>query len=646
MLYFQNMASDQHDRIDNLERDLYSREAPQITEIKRPDLAPHEKVQDTGWTDELKQMAEDSPEHEMKKNSFVNNFFIAAVIFFLVATGIAAYVILGGFNVISTNNVDISLQGLVAVDAGEELSLDVIVKNNNNSNLETANLYIEYPDGTRSSTDLTKDMSRQQFDLGTINSGSSKTQTIKAVFFGEKDSVKQIKARVDYKTHGSNAIFSKEKTFDITIKSAPLIMNVNLPQEVNSGQDITISIDVASNANNLIRDLAVQAEYPFGFTFVSSTPAPSTEKNVWKIGDLNPNEKRTITIRGRMDGQNEEERTFRFIAGTTDSADPSKIAIGYITSQQTLAIKKPFVGLALGLNGKEGVQTVGPGDRISGTLNWSNNLPIEINDASIEVKLSGKGLDRTQVVAGSGGFYRSSDNTIVWDKNSLGDLSNLNPGDTGVVSFTLTALRPSDSSSAQSRNMDISVVATMKGTRVQGGVPQQISSSVTGQAKVATNFTLNTKILHSSGAFNNTGPIPPKAERETAYTVVWDIGNQYNDVANATVKAVLPTYVRWMGNYKPSAEQITYDASTRTITWSAPDVRAGVGYTSASREVAFQIAFLPSLSQVDSTPVLIGDTTLIGTDRFTNSEVRAQQPALNTRLNDPGFRNGDDRVSR
>lgn len=640
------MASDQNDRIDNLERDLYSRDAKPITEIKRPELTQHEKLQGYGWKEELEPYAQ-STEQEVKKNSFVNNFFIAAIIFFLAATAIAAYVILGGFNVISTKNVDISIQGLVAVNAGEELSLDVIVRNNNNSNLEEATLYIEYPEGTRSIDDLTKDITRQQIDLGTINSGASKTETIKAVFFGQKDSVKQVKTRIDYKTYGSNAFFTKEKNFDITIKSAPLLMNVELPAEVNSGQEITINIEVASNANAHIQDLAVQAEYPFGFTFMSSNPAPSSERNMWKIGDLASNEKRKIQIKGRMDGQSEEERTFRFIAGTTDSLDDRKIAIGYITSQQTLAIKKPFIGLSLDLNGKTGIQTIEAGGRVTGTLRWSNDLPIEINDATIEVKLSGSGLDRTQVSAGGGGFYRSSDNTIVWSRSSLSELANLDPGENGSVSFTLSAVRPTTQTLAQGRNMDINAVVTMFGTRVQEGVPQQISSSATGQAKIATEMLPTGKIVYSVGPFRNTGPVPPQVDKETTYTVVWGLSNSFNDVANATMKATLPPYVRWAGNYNPTGEQVSYDSSSRTVTWSVPDLRAGVGYTSSAKEVSFQIALLPSVNQVGSSPDLIGSATVQGTDRFTGSMVEKRVSALNTRITeDPSYDAGDEQVRR
>ncbi len=641
-----------NERIGDLERDLYSRDAQPITAKDRPNLSSHEKQVLYGWKEENKLETDSTAEAvKMKqtdhKTNLVMKFFMASVLFFLVAAGIAAYVILGGFNVISSNNVDISVQGLVAVDAGQELSLDIIIKNRNNAILESGNVYVTYPEGTRTAQDLTKELTRDQLDLGVVPAGGSVTKTVKAVLFGEKDSVKHIKISINYKTQGSNADFSKEKSYDILIKSSPVIMTTSVPQEVNSGQDVILKIDVASNSNTDVRDLLVRAEYPFGFTFTSATPKPTFENNVWSLGDFNPNEKQTITIHGKMDGQNEEERTFRFMTGTSNSTDENQIAINYIATQQSVVIKKAFIDLTLRLNDKLGDAVVSAGDRVQGVLTWSNNLPIAINDAVVKVKLSGSGLDRQRVSQSNGGFFNSSDNTITWDKNSLSSLRNIDPGTSGSVNFTLSALQGTQQLFSQGRNLNIVMDASVAGTRVQGGVPQQITSALSGQAKVSTNLAGSAKILYTNGAFRNTGAMPPKAERETTYTVVLNLSNSFNDVANATIKTKLPPYVRWLSNVLPSSENVVYDESTRTVSWNVADLRAGAGYTNSAKEVAFQISFKPSLSQVGTTPDLTGPFTVSGTDRFTGVSVLLTNPALNTRLTaDSGFRDGNDRVTQ
>jgi|CXWK01.1.fsa_nt_gi hypothetical protein len=652
------MAFEPNDeKINDLERDLYSRDAAPITTRKETQETERagfikqqtkdEKLIQYGWKQDDAVLTQDVEEVKERgqKGSFATKIFLASVLFFVVAAGIAAYIILGGFNVISSKNVDVSIQGLVAVEAGETTSFDIIVKNNNNVAIESGTMYVEYPDGTRQATDVTQDLVRDQFVLEPISAGNMFTATVRPVFFGEKDSVKQIKVMLDYKARGSNASFSKEKTFDITIKSSPVVMTVDVPQEVNAGQDITLTLDVASNSNTLIRDLMVRAEYPFGFTFVSATPEPLFDTNVWRIGDLNPSGKHTIKIRGRMDGQNEEERTFRFSTGTKSPTDDKQLAVTYITEQASLAIKKPFISLTLDLGNKSQNKTIVAGERVSGTLFWSNNLPVAINDAVIQVKLSGKALDRSLVSGGFGGYFRSADNTINWDKNSVPQLASIEPGENGQVNFGFAALPSSQQLLSSGRNMDVVATALVTGTRVQSGAPQTIRSEITGTAKVGTNLVINGRSTRTTGPFTNTGPVPPRVDQETQYTVVLNLSNSFNDVANAVLTTQLPPYVRWLGKTSPQSEQVTYDESTRRVSWTVPDLRAGVGYTSASKEVSFQVSLLPSVSQIGNVPELTGMLNVSGTDRFTGATVESSKPALSTRTTgDAGYTNASAEV--
>jgi hypothetical protein len=157
----------------------------------------------------------------------------------------------------------------------------------------------------------------------------------------------------------------------------------------------------------------------------------------------------------------------------------------------------------------------------------------------------------------------------------------------------------------------------------------------------------NGRIVRSTGPFQNTGTLPPRADRETTYTVYWNLSNSFNDVADVVFSTVLPQYVSWKGETSPSSEAVSFDASTRTVRWTVPDLRAGVGYTSPSKEVAFQIGLLPSLSQVGTVPDLTGELRVTGADRFTGGTVTTSKPALTTRMpTDLSFRSGDDRVAQ
>ena len=100
----------------------------------------------------------------------------------------------------------------------------------------------------------------------------------------------------------------------------------------------------------------------------------------------------------------------------------------------------------------------------------------------------------------------------------------------------------------------------------------------------------------------------------------------------------LPSWVRFVGPFTPSAEDLVYNPSTKEITWNIGRIPKGTGITTADRSVSFQIGFTPSLSQRGTTPVLVNDAVLTGHDDFANVDVRVSKTSLRIKLdNDPTF---------
>jgi hypothetical protein len=117
----------------------------------------------------------------------------------------------------------------------------------------------------------------------------------------------------------------------------------------------------------------------------------------------------------------------------------------------------------------------------------------------------------------------------------------------------------------------------------------------------------------------NSGPIPPQVEKETTFTVVWNIVNTTSNITDARVVGVLPSYVKWYGTIMPSTEKITYDPATNSVVWLPGDIPSGTGIAKPPREVAFQVVLLPSLSQVGATPLLVTGIKFDARDTYTNT---------------------------
>lgn len=629
--------SEKLNRVEELKRKLFSNNYKTRIEYRDSFAHHQEKQVPESFEDADLNIKKDE---SLKNTTMFKKFFIFSVVFFMLAMGYVAYMFFAGNNSISNENIDISILGNTFTAGGEDLPLQIEVINRNSSALELADLVIEYPKGSKSSGGITAaDLERQRISLGTIPSGGVKNENTKIVLFGEQGSVQIVKLTLEYRVGGSNAIFVKEKTYDVSINSTPINISVNAPTEVSPNQEITLNIKSTLNASKPVSKMLIKVEYPVGFVFTSSNPPTSLGNNVWSLGDLSPGAESNISVTGKMvDVFDGEEKTFRIFSGSQSDTDKSAIAVVFNSLGHTVLIKKPFIEGRLFVNGVyEREYAVNTKTPINGNIRWVNNLDTKINDLEIRVKLSGNALDRNKIDA-PGGFYNSSEDTIIWNKNSQNSFAEVNPGKSDSISFSLTTL-PIFSAGGMLSEPTVNIEVSISGKQaVEGNVLQTIKNSETKKIRIVSDLGLAAKALYFSGPIENTGPIPPKAEKETTYTVVWNLSNTSNNVSKGQVKATLPPWVRFVGEVSPSTEDVSYNTTTKEITWNVGSIPRGTGITKSSREVAFQIAFIPSLSQVNTTPTIINDAVLTGHDDFANVDLRVNKASLNTRLtSDPSF---------
>ncbi|MCK5059963.1 MAG: hypothetical protein KAR00_02355 [Candidatus Pacebacteria bacterium] len=636
------------ERIKHLKDSLYSRGFNSRSPYERSEIHKKESpaVEESWRHNELS--FEKMQKKSTKKRSILKTLFWIAALFFVASVVTAVYMFYGGGIVVSSRNVDISIVGPISIPGGETLTLDIIIHNKNNVPLEAANLSVVYPTGTRMPDNLEIELLRERFDLGTIPAGSISKKTVEATLFGEKEEIKQTLLSLEYRVSGSSAVFVKEKTYDTTISLSPISIVAVYPKEVNANQEFELNVALTSNSSTVIEDLLFKVEYPFGFRFSNALPKVAYDDNIWLIGNLEPGGKRTVAIKGVMQGQNEEERTFRLDVGRARVENNKQIGISFLSTLESVFIKKPFVDLTLRTNLDDGIEYVTfLGARIPVSIEWFNTLPVNVYDATIEIKITGDVFNRNSISVQNGGFYQSVNNTIIWDRHSTPELLEVSSHDAGNVSFSLPLLQDGEGT-ASLRNPTVNIDAVFRGTRFSNdGAPQQVLSTASKIIKVSSNLLLGSRIVYTMGPFNNYGHLPPKAEQETTYTVFWTITNIFNDVLGATVYAKLPPYISWIGASSPLSENISFDAKNREVIWSVGNIEKGVGATLPAREVAFQLSFLPSLGQIGTIPVVVNTQTLSGKDLFTDTALEDTASPLTIWLvTDSGAVSGHERVAQ
>ncbi|MFQ5540970.1 MAG: hypothetical protein ACE5F4_01855 [Candidatus Paceibacteria bacterium] len=558
--------------------------------------------------------ARPAPRRPRRRQNWLSVLFVSSVVFFLIAAAFALFLFFSGNNTVSVRNVDVAISGPTEVRAGEALSLSVVVTNRNAVPMELTDLVVEFPAGTRSETDVTVELPRIRESLGTIQPGESVNRTVRAVVFGQADTDTTIDASVEYRVPGSSAIFVSEESYTLPISQSPASITVEALQEVVSGQETAFAITTTSNVADVLSGMLLVAEYPPGFSFASASPAPSEGNNTWRLGDIEQGGKRTITVRGTFSGEDGAERVVRLTVGTENKDIPGTIAAPLATGDVVVALAKPFVSLSLSLDGSIATEHISTrGTSVRGDIRWTNNLPTRVQDVEITVKLSGDVLNRVSVRA-ERGFWRSSDNTLIWSRETDASLADVAPGASGVFSFTFA---PRSVEDGTFRNPEIALEASVSARRItESQVPETLQSATNARVLIATDLALVSAVSHTGGA------LPPKADTESTYTVFWNATNSSNALANGSASAILPSYVRFVTGL---SSDISYNPIGGAVTWDIGDMDAG-----DSKTASFQVAITPSLSQVGSQPTLVSDQRIFGFDRFTRQQLERTALPLTT----------------
>jgi hypothetical protein len=360
----------------------------------------------------------------------------------------------------------------------------------------------------------------------------------------------------------------------------------------------------------------------------------------WKLGDLPPQSKRSIIIHGRLTGSDKDERVFGIRVGSQSSQNQNSIGTEFTSTQGKISISKPFMDIKIAVDGAESNSySVGSFNRSKNVeISWSNNLPTAINNASIVVKLDGNAYDKSLVLPDNG-YYRSLTNEIIWDTKTNPELQSIGAGDGGKVKFNITPIDFSNQSRLIT-NPKISVTASAFGTRTQeSNVPSSLVSAISKEIRVSATPSLNGRVLRDIGPFANTGPIPPKAEKITTYTIVWSVDSTNNSLSNVSVTTIMPPYVKWLNKVSPDNEDLQYSSTTGALLWNVGSVSAFSQNSQRTRQVAFQVAFEPSVTQIGNSQILIDDSVMQGTDDFTGESLSSKINFLTTVFNtDPSYK--------
>lgn len=622
--------------LDDLRRKIFTKDEQFADRRLPPQLSQHRDKVATAWNNGVEVPSPDMMRRKKRMRMFVWS-----------AVGIAACVVLGfgflylistgliSFGVDLDKKLEVSVEGATEVTGGDRATWHVKIKNANTTKLESVEVSFEFPPGSQPVVgDLSENgLKKERHTIGTLEPGESKEEIFSAIVFGSKDQVLPGKVSVEYRPESASAHFSKEVTFESKVTTTLLGVELDMPDELRAGQNVTAKIRVISSSEKKFSGLSLRVTYPSGFEFVSSEPDPTRANGLWTFGDLDAGKEFSITIHGKIKDSSDPQ-PLRAEVGLYNRTENNLAVLTGVTKAFTVSAPLLAVTLTPNVSNLLAEDILAAGRSVEVTVAWRNNLPVTVRNALIEVAFEGDALD-VRSIKSQTGEYNSSLNGLQWVPGRNKNLSTVDSGASGTFSFTFAPKKDIFAQGDLAKDFTIRMRGSMKALEVPVGFDGvNITGESSKEFKVATRLTFTQRGYFYDSRLANTGPLPPIVGQETTYTIVWSLLNTSSDVTGTKIRATLPTNVSWKGVTVPRDSTLTFNPSTREVTWSPERIPAGTGYSSPSREVAFQIGLVPTLPQIDTDAELISSAHIDAQDSFSKYSFSYDEKGIGSSVHD------------
>ncbi len=547
---------------------------------------------------------------QKRRLSFGGWFFLFSIFFAFGSALFAYFVFFGDKNSISQENVLFTINASNFTEGGVPLPLEISIENKNKAPLEEAILSLTYERGEKISGGAPNERVRKV--IGVIPPKDALSLNERIVLFGGEGSERLITATLNYRIPNSNAVYKKEATFPIIIKSPPVLLSLTAPESVGSGQPFSLTFQVKGKPGTMLERVIVVAEYPTGFSFDDASLNPSAGERIWIFDGLKE-AGQTVTINGRLTADDGTDRVFRVYVGEGSGEAEDPLSLVYNLALKEMVVSRPFLNLSLSSDGVEGREFVArAGGGINLNLNYSSEGASErLDDVVIRAKLSGAVLDRNQVSV-QDGFFDSTQNTLIWDRSTVPAFAVLSPGKTGRLSFYLAGLPSITETGGLIRDPSIFIEFSVNARRdLETGVPERITFNEKYRIKFGTEVNFGGTII---------SPAEILAEKQSVATLNLSLANTANRLSDSEVSFSLPNYVA-LGSAIVPGNNFDFDERSRVVTWRIGDLEPGTGFLSQAQAASFELVFVPSIIQRGENIPLIENPIFRGFDTFTGETV-------------------------
>lgn len=545
----------------------------------------------------------------------------------------------------SGDNISISIMRSPGVSSGESTGITITVTNDESIGLKNVELTVRYPSEFKinSASPLAINEANNAWKLGEIPAGASKTVEITGQLFGSVGSTFSFSSLLSYMPANFNSEFQMREDFTVTVSDSILTFDIEAPARVISEQSEQYSYTITNNSSERIDRIRFRLTVPEDLAISNFDPQPTDGSSTWEIAGLDADESYVVTFNGTISA---DEGSMREVEAELGYVDSDGTYHKQISETSIVFIVNPELTVKLAVDTESTSGTVPFGGTLDYTLTYDNASQSEIKNLLLSIEFNDTLLDWDSLVDTNEGTVNG--NTIQWESDVIDSLEVFGPGDSGELTFSISLLDNIRVDDSGQKNYTVRATAHARSSEVvdlEGGTLEVDAEPV--DVKVDSRLDLRAEGRYYSDEYIavGDGPIPPVVGEKTTYQIYWYIQNNTNEVTDVTVTATLPKDVTWEGDSTISAGELTYNESTRVVTWSVNRVLEHVGQLTPELSGRIAVSITPAASDGGTLMTLLGKSTIRGYDTFTEHEVAEEEDFITSNLDSDPRAVGDGLVT-
>lgn len=573
-----------------------------------------------------------------RKKSGFRRFLIKSILFLFVLSALAWT----GFFVFSKglfqkhDTLSVNIEGPTNVHAGSPVSYAIHYENTGTVPLASLDLSVSFPPGFHLASAIPQANDKNTWTIGALTPKSDGVITVNGMFLSEVPSSERIQALFNYKPANFNSTFQQIETAKVDITDSIFTFTMKGPEKALPGDEVQYVMTTGQSEKNPAFNLRITPNLPANFTVTSTDPAFETGQTYWNLAEIDPNQPKSFSIKGKFTSSATGAQTMTASVGFMQD----DVFLKQKDANVATDLQGGTVGFHLIVNGSDKDQTIDAGKTIRGSIDYANQGTDTINDVGFAISINGNGktlpIDWLQADLRNA---KRNGNELDWNSDTTSNLKELKPNDNGIIDFSLPLLTYDDTSAD---HITIKLVTTIN-KPADGSAPRIIESNpITLSVSSSVGFNAEARYFDEEGQALGTGPLPPRVGQTTSARVFWKITNSIHDLSGIKITATLPKHVKWVDKKLTDIGTINYTANTRTVTWSIDKLPKSIPKAGAW----FDVSITPKSADISTFITLIDSANFTAKDTKTNADITNTAPELTTELPNDSFASGKGAVKK